>query len=232
MTKQFFTDRLPEGCGVRRDSATGCLVPLESPDGIGHSHPLKMTHYLDHNRRAIEWPDDWPEPMSGANAAPLAGRLKYEALKRDIQKRGLQEKILFTPDGRISAGRNRYRVLRDLGWTHDEIMAKAVIIREANDNDTVLSNILRVNRTNAGLVASYLLANPKLLTGLEKNRTSKAHGLEMVAKILHVNILRKDSSFTKDDMEKLVCDDAPTTALAGMNAISARISQSLKLVGR
>src|SRR5258708_1396072 len=134
----------------------------------GHPHPfyetttqkkLKMKTFPNHNGRQIPWPDDWAEPLAGANAGPLAGNVKFEAMKEDIKKRGLREKIQLTPDGKIASGRNRYRALRQLGWSHERIVAEASITVEATNLDAALSNIMRVNRTNFGLIASYLIAN-------------------------------------------------------------------------
>jgi CENP-B N-terminal DNA-binding domain len=129
-----------------------------------------MKYYPDHHGRQIAWPDDWPEPLPGANAGPLANPAKFEALTQDIKARGLREKIKLTPEGKLAEGRNRYRALRRLGWKHERILAEACVTVEASDLDAALSNIMRVNRTNFGLIASYLLAYPKTLATLLKDR--------------------------------------------------------------
>jgi hypothetical protein len=129
-----------------------------------------MKYYPDHHGRQIAWPDDWPEPLAGANAGPLANPAKFEALTQDIKARGLREKIKLTPEGKLAEGRNRYRALRALGWSHGRIIKEASLVEEATDADAALSNIMRVNRTNFGLISSYLLAYPQTLATLLKDR--------------------------------------------------------------
>lgn len=129
-----------------------------------------MKYYPDQHGRKIPWPDSWPEPLFGANAGPLANPAKFEAMVNDIKTRGLREKIKLTSDGKIAEGRNRYRALRQLSWSHERIVAEACVTSESTNRDAVLSNIMRVNRTNFGLIASYLMAHPKTLTDLLKDR--------------------------------------------------------------
>jgi hypothetical protein len=131
-------------------------------------------YYPDQHGRKIKWPDDWPEPLAGANAGPLANAAKFEAMKEDIASRGLREKIKLTRDGKIAEGRNRYRALRDLEWSHEKIVAEACVVVEATDLDAALSNIMQVNRTNLGLIASYLRAHPKTLAVLLKDRKNRS----------------------------------------------------------
>jgi transposase-like protein len=121
----------------------------------------------------FDWPDDWPQPTKGANASPLLNAEAFEATKRDIEKNGLYDKIHFTPEGKISKGRSRYRMLRELGWTHERIVEKASVIVETTDEQDALSNILRAHRTKTAHVASYFIVNfeePKTLIDERKKK--------------------------------------------------------------
>ena len=69
----------------------------------------------------FDWPDDWPQPTKGANASPMLDEVAFAALKADIEKNGLHDYIHFTKSGKIAKGRNRYRALRELGKSHDDI---------------------------------------------------------------------------------------------------------------
>ena len=68
--------------------------------------------------------------------------------------------------------------------------------------------------------------------GLVREKVEAEFGIETLAKILHVNILHRDESFSKDDFESLVSDDALTLSVAGMQAVMERIHKSLHHMGR
>jgi hypothetical protein len=159
-----------------------------------------MKTYPDHNGREIEWPDDYAEPLAGANASPLAGRTKFDAMKADIKRRGLREKIKLTRDGKIAEGRNRYRALRELGWSHKRVVEEAAIFEKASDHDAAMSNIMRVNRTNFGLIASYLIANPKALEALLKDRNGCSSST--VQRVLDACRFWGGSSYLSDPAQK------------------------------
>ena len=141
---------------------------------------------MSNNIYDFEWPADWPQPTKGANCSPLLSTEGYEATKRDIQKNGLYDKIHFTPEGKISKGRSRYRALRELGKSHDEIVRDYAVTVKSSLNSDVLSNILRVHRSKPALIASYLLANPKSIERLlaDREKGSKSGEAKKVAAIV------------------------------------------------
>ena len=53
-------------------------------------------------------------------------------MKADIKRRGLREKVHLTPAGKLAEGRNGYRALRELGWTHGRIEAEAAVVEKAS----------------------------------------------------------------------------------------------------
>jgi hypothetical protein len=69
-------------------------------------------------------------------------------------------------------------------------------------------------------------------TPVIEKRVRDEFGIETLAKILHVNVLHRDSNFAKDDFEHLVSDDALTFSVAGMQAVTERIRKSLSRLGR
>jgi transposase-like protein len=118
----------------------------------------------------FDWPDDWPMPTLGAWVSPLLAEAAFAALKANIEKEGLHDKIHFTRSGKIAKGRNRYRALRELGKTHDEIVKGHGKIATTNDESDLLSNILRVHRSKTASLASFFIICPGKLRDLISDR--------------------------------------------------------------
>ena len=123
----------------------------------------------------------------------------YGAFKRDIKANGLYDKIHFTPDGKLSKGRTRYRALRELGKSHDEIVEKFAVTVKSSPQSDLLSNLLRVHRSKLALVASFAMANPESLkTLLADRQTGKKSGeARKIAAIVgcHANVVTEFIDF-------------------------------------
>jgi hypothetical protein len=156
------------------------------------------------NLTTFDWPDDWPQPTKGANASPLLDDAAFAALKADIAKNELNDRIHFTKSGKIAKGRNRYRALRELGKSHDDIVMMYGKIAPTSDESDMLSNTLRVHRTKTSNLASYFIICPGQLRDLVSDRKREKTGGGGGP---------KRSGLASEIAAKLGCDPAVVTRL-------------------
>jgi len=66
-----------------------------------------------------------------------------EALKRDIEVRGIQVPIELDSDGNILDGHHRWQIAQELGWTAEKI--RTVTRHDLKTEDAKITHVLKVN---------------------------------------------------------------------------------------
>ena len=89
-----------------------------------------------------------------------------EALKQDIEKRGIQVSIEIDGDGRILDGHHRWEIAQELGWTKERIptVVRAELMTEADK----ITHVLKVNLLRRKSVS--LLTQAKCVLALKDAR--------------------------------------------------------------